>query len=69
MSLWCKLGFHDYQKYREQKDVRCSRCGKRDHRHALLLLEFEQKAWMKLSEGEWSRETVDNYLNIIWEEE
>lgn len=69
MSLWCKLGFHDYQKYREQKEVKCSRCGKNDYRHSFLLLDLEKDAWMKLSKGEWNRKMVDDYIDELWDDE
>lgn len=67
MSLKCKIGLHDYDKYRSEKLVKCSRCDKVHNRHTNRLLMLETKAWMKFEKGEWDENHVEEYINVLWE--
>jgi hypothetical protein len=68
MNLRCLLG-HDYQKDRENRDVKCSRCGKHNFDAELLLVTREKEAWQKVDDGEWERGLAENYVDRIWSDD
>jgi hypothetical protein len=68
MNLRCLLG-HDYQKDKENRDVKCSRCGERHLDVELLLVTSEKEAWEKVQSGEWSRERAEDYVDRIWSDD